>query len=293
VEIDEYLLHDGNEIHSFSGQIVSLSNVRSHNGMSPLIAIILLLLEISSPLIAQPDDKMELTVFAAASLTEAFQALGRTFEAAHPPVKIRFNFGGSQQLVLQIIQGAKADIFAPANMKQMNTAVSSGLVDTNLLKIFARNKLVVILPKDNPGHLGRLTDLAKPNIKLVLADSSVPVGQYALRVLERCSETKDFGTSFKEDALRNVVSYEENVRAVLSKVKLGECDAGIVYSSDITRDSLHEVIRIDIPDQLNIIAEYPIAITNQSESRQTAGEFLDYVLSDEGGRVLSTFGFIR
>ena len=241
---------------------------------------------------AQPEPNAELTVFAAASLTEAFQTLGKTFGAGHPPVKIVFNFGGSQQLAQQIVQGARADLFAPASMKQMAIAIKAGLIDTTLLRVFARNRLVVILPRNNPAHLAGLKDLAKPGLKVVLADSSVPAGQYALQFLDRCSQSREPGPSFKRDVLRNVVSYEENVRAVLSKVRLDECDAGIVYSSDIARDTSREIRRIDIPDQLNIIAEYPIAIVRETRSPEVAKEFLEYILSDEGGRVLANFGFI-
>ena len=260
--------------------------------MHCFLAWAVLLLQGNGVVSAQSDGHTELTVFAAASLTEAFQTLGKTFEATHPPVKILFNFSGSQQLVQQIVQGARADILASANMKQMTLAVRSGVIDTALIRIFARNKLVVIIPKNNAAHLGGLKDLARPNIKIVLADSSVPVGLYALQFLSRCSKSTEFGASFERDVLRNVVSYEENVRAVLSKVRLDECDAGIVYSSDITPDSQREVSRIDIPAHLNSIAEYPIAIVRESGSRQLAREFLDFVLSEEGESVLSKFGFM-
>jgi len=243
--------------------------------------------------VPQSEEKAELHVFAAASLSEAFRTLGKAFELRHPGVGVRFNFGGSQQLVQQIVQGADADIFASANMKQMGIAVKSGVIDISLPKVFARNRLVVILPKNNPARLATLNDLAKPGVKLVLADSSVPAGQYAVQILERCSAMKEFGSSFRITVLKNVVSYEENVLAVLSKVKLDECDAGIVYASDITRDSTHEVMRMYIPDDLNIIAEYPIAPVSESRAKKLAGAFIEYVLSDEGGRTLSDFGFMR
>jgi len=258
-----------------------------------VLALVLLFRPIGVPLNAQSASTTELTVFAAASLTEAFQALGKNFEATHPSTKFVYNFGGSQQLVQQIVQGAEADIFASASLKQMTTAVSHGVIDTPRVRVFARNRLVLILPKENPGDLHALTDLAKQNIKVVLADSSVPVGQYALQMLDRCSKSGEFRESFRSDVLRNVVSYEENVRAVLSKVQLGECDAGIVYSSDLVHDSTGQVQRIDIPDRLNVIAEYPVAIVRGTKSPQRAGEFLNYILSVEGQRVLSSFGFIE
>jgi len=243
--------------------------------------------------IPQSGEKTELHVFAAASLSEAFRALGKAFELKHPGVSIQFNFGGSQQLVQQIVQGADADILASANMKQMGIAIKSGVIDTSIPRVFARNRLVVILPKTNPARLATLNDLAKQGVKLVLADSSVPAGQYAIQILDRCSAMKEFGSSFRTNVLKNVVSYEENVLAVLSKVKLDECDAGIVYTSDISRDSTHEIMRIYIPDDLNIIAEYPIAIIKESKAQSLAASFIEFVLSDEGGRTLSDFGFMR
>ncbi len=261
--------------------------------MSISLSILFLLLgEMNQPLVAQTGTTTELTVFAAASLSEAFQTLGNNFEARHHGVKLQFNFGGSQQLVQQMVQGAKADIFASANMKQMTGAIKSGVIDTATVRTFARNRLVVIVPKDNPAHLTQLKDLAKGNIKLILADSSVPAGQYSLQVLDLCSKLHEFGASFRHNVLKNVVSYEENVRAVLIKVRIGECDAGIVYTSDIVHDSLQSVHRIEIPDSLNVIAEYPVALVREGTSRRLAGEFLEYLLSDEGSRVLWEYGFI-
>lgn len=247
---------------------------------------------IGSASLTSNSQRTELTIFAAASLTEAFQTLASKFEAIHPSADIRFNFGGSQQLVQQMIEGAAADLFASASIKQMNTAVASGVIDTGSIRTFARNRLAMILPADNPAHLSGLKDLARPRVKIVLADSSVPVGQYARQMLYRCSKPSEFGESYMQSVLQNVVSYEENVRAVLSKVQLGECDAGIVYTSDIARDTAHQVLSVTIPDRLNVIAEYPIAIVEGSKSRQIAGEFMQYLLSDEGKLVLSEFGFL-
>ncbi len=235
----------------------------------------------------------ELTVFAAASLTEACQTLGREFEAIHPSVTVQFNFGGSQQLVQQIVHGAEADVFASANMKQMRNAIDAGVIDTAFIGIFAQNKLVIIMPSDNPAHIESIGDLAKQHITLVLADPSVPAGLYALQFLDRASQSSNLGSSFRQNVLRNVVSYEENVRVVLSKVKLGECDAGIVYTSDIANDTLHEVRRIDIPDEMNVIAEYPAAIVRGTRSRTIAHEFIEFLISADGEQTLSKFGFLR
>jgi molybdate transport system substrate-binding protein len=233
-----------------------------------------------------------LTVLAAASLTEPFSELGQQFEASHPGVKVSFNFGGSQQLAQQLAQGAQADLFASASLKYMDVVVTAGRVVSGTVRIFARNHLVVIYPLANPAGLNTLQDLAKPGLKLVLAAKVVPVGQYALDFLDKAVQDAAFGQAFKVDVLTNVVSYEDNVKAVLTKVALGEADAGIVYSSDISGDAANKVGRIDIPAALNVIAEYPIAVLEDSAMADLAKAFMDLVLSAPGQQVLARYGFI-
>ena len=235
---------------------------------------------------------VELNVFAAASLTDAFGAIGKNFEAANPGVKVVFNFAGSQQLAQQLAQGAPADVFASANQKQIDDVARSGRIVGSAAQTFARNRLVVIYPKDNPAGLKGLSDLAKPGLKLDLAAKEVPVGQYALDFLDKASKDPAFGPSFKDAVIKNVISYEENVRAVLNKVTLGEADAGIVYSSDIALDAAGKVGRIDIPDNLNTIAVYPIAPVKDSKNAALAQKFVDYVLAPDGQAILERYGFI-
>ncbi len=233
-----------------------------------------------------------LTGLAAASLTESFTELGALFEFRNPGVNISFNFAGSQQLAQQLDQGAPADVFASANKKQMDVAIESGRVLENAAKIFVTNRLVVVFPKDNPAGLSALTDLSKPGLKLVLADQSVPVGQYSLDFLEKASQDEQFGAAFKDDVLKNVVSYENNVKVVATKVSLGEADAGIIYVSDITVDISNQVGRLDIPDALNTIAAYPIATISDSQHPDLAAAFISLVLSPEGQQVLAKYNFI-
>lgn len=232
-----------------------------------------------------------LTVFAAASLTDAFGEIGRRFEAANPGVRVSFNFAGSQQLAQQIAQGAPADVFASANRTQLERVIETGQVISGTQQTFVRNRLVVIYPSDNPAGLSALPDLARPGIKLVLAAKEVPVGQYALDFLQRASEVPQYTAAYSETVLANVVSYEENVRAVLSKVALGEADAGIVYSSDISGESADQVGRLDIPDELNTIAAYPIAPIATAPNAALAERFIAYVLGPEGQQILSEYGF--
>ncbi len=241
---------------------------------------------------ATAGEPVPLTVFAAASLTDAFGEIGKNFEAAHPDVKVTFNFAGSQQLAQQLGQGAEADVFASANKKQMDVAVQAGRVVSGTAQTFVRNRLVVVLPKENPAQITALPDLAKAGVKLVFADKAVPVGQYALDFLDKATTDGSLGAGYKEAVLTNVVSYEENVKAVLTKVTLGEADAGIVYTSDITTAAGDKVQRIDIPDALNTIASYPIAIISNSPHAEFAAQFVNYVSTPAGQAILAKYGFI-
>jgi molybdate transport system substrate-binding protein len=235
---------------------------------------------------------MTLTVFAAASLTDAFNEIGAAFKSDHPGMDLAFSFGGSQQLAQQIGQGAPADIFASANQAQMDALVKSGQVVSGTQKTFAKNRLIVIFPKDNPGGIRALTDLAKPGLKLVLAAKEAPVGQYALNYLEKAVKDTAFMPSYKDDVLKNVVSYETDVKSVLTKVTLGEADAGIVYASDISIGAGGQVSKLDIPDALNVIATYPIAVLKGSKNAKAANDFMDFVLSGDGQAILAKYGFI-
>lgn len=234
----------------------------------------------------------ELMVFAAASLTEAFSKLGRDFEAANPGVTVVLNFAGSQQLAQQLNQGAPADVFASANNRQMEVAIAAGRVAAEAPQEFANNRLVVVIPADNPGNVATLADLARPGLKIILAAADVPVGAYSRDYLERAVAGGEFGNDYDEHVLANVVSYEQTVKAVLTKIVLGEADAGIVYSSDITPEVAERVRGITIPDELNTIASYPIAPVRDSEQAVLAETFIAYVLSAEGQTILAEFGFI-
>ncbi|NJP04987.1 MAG: molybdate ABC transporter substrate-binding protein [Chloroflexaceae bacterium] len=234
----------------------------------------------------------ELTVFAAASLTEAFTQIGADFEAANPGTKVVFNFAGSQQLAQQLAQGAPADVFASANEQQMDVAVEDGRVTADAPQDFGQNQLVVVVPADNPGDVETLADLAKPGLKVVLASADVPVGGYSLEYLDKANAHTDFSSTYRDAVLENVVSYEQTVKAVLTKVVLGEADAGIVYTSDITANVVNQVQQIAIPDDLNTIAVYPIAQVSDSTQPALAEAFIGYVLSAEGQRTLADFGFL-
>jgi molybdate transport system substrate-binding protein len=233
-----------------------------------------------------------LTVFAAASLKESFSELGKQFEALHPGVKVAINLANSQQLRTQLEEGALADVFASANTKEMNAAIRSSLVVSGTQKTFARNRLVVIYPKDNPGKLAALADLSRPGLKLDIADRAVPVGQYTLDMLGKMSADPAFGTDFQANVLKNVVSYENDVKAVVSKVSLGEADAGIVYSTDVTAAVAPVLGTLDVPNPFNQLATYPIAVLTAAPEPELAAQYVDLVLSDAGQQVMKSYGFI-
>ena len=237
-------------------------------------------------------EPVTLTVMAAASLTESFTDLGAAFELQNPGVKVAFNFAGSQALAEQLGQGAEADVFASASKKYMTVAVDAKRVYADNAKTFVKNRLVVIFPKDNPAGITTLADLAKPGIKIDLADNAVPAGQNTLDFLDKALADPTYGAKFKDKILANVVSYEENVKAVVTKISLGEADAGIVYVTDITSDAAEKVGSIYIPNELNTIASYPIAPIADSKNADLAKAFVALVLSPEGQAVLAKYNFI-
>jgi len=231
-----------------------------------------------------------LTVYAAASLKEAFTTLGASFGARNGAT-VRFNFGGSDMLATQLIQGAPADVFASANGTQMTLAQAKGVIASKPV-VFVRNRLVVILPRGNPGKVTRLADLGRPGVRLVLAASAVPVGKYARLAFAAMAKDRAFGANFVQRVTKNTVSNETDVKAVAAKVALGEADAGIVYVTDVTPKVAPRVTTLTIPTRFNQIAKYPIAVVKGSAQPALARRFVAYVLSPAGQAVLHNRGFI-
>jgi molybdate transport system substrate-binding protein len=238
---------------------------------------------------AFPEGGGDLTVFAAASLTEAFGEIKTDLEAAHPGLAITYNFAGSQALVTQLGEGAEADIFASANNTQMQAAQDKDLLSGDPVT-FVENELVIVTPPDNPAGIDSPDDLGTPGLRLVLAQADVPVGRYAREAV--CGMGRDsatFGADFVGRVASNVVSEEEDVRDVLAKVQLGEADAGVVYVSDAFAGG-DQVQQVEIPADFNILATYPIStVTGGDEVLGDA--FIAYVLSDDGQATLADYGF--
>jgi len=231
----------------------------------------------------------EITVFAASSLTEAFKESGSAFEKAHPGTKVTFSFASSSSLATQINEGAPADVFASADTAQMKVVSDKG----NALEssIFVKNTPVVVVPKGNTTVV-TFADLAKPGVKLVLAGKEVPIGKYARDIFAKASGAGGVSSDFSDRALANLKSEEANVRAVLTKVQLGEADAGIVYKTDIGAAS-NDVKVVDIPTQYNVNAEYPIAVVKASKNAALATAFVAFIRSADGAAILDKYGFLK
>ena len=233
----------------------------------------------------------ELTIFAAASLTAAFDGIIADIEAANPGISIEEpNYAGSQALVTQLSEGAEADVFASAGGRQMAVAVENGVVAADPV-MFTQNRLTIVVPADNPAVVDGPEDLGQDGLNLVLAMPDVPVGQYAREsICKMGADPAAYGDGFVDAVARNVVSEEDNVKAVLAKVQLGEADAGIVYTTDVTADVEGDVTLVEIPQPVNVVATYPIApVVGGDEA--LAAAFIAYVLGPDGQATLQSFGF--
>jgi molybdate transport system substrate-binding protein len=223
---------------------------------------------------AEPGDGLDenLTVFAAASLTEVFEELAPN---------VRFNFAGSDELATQIREGAPADVYAAASPRYPDELLAEELVEGP--QIFATNRLVLVVPSDNPAAIESVDDLRADGTKLVVGAEGVPVGDYTRTVLENMGAT---------DVLESVVSNEDDVKGVVGKVASGEADAGFVYVTDYNA-ALEDLQAIELPEDAQAVVEYPIAVVSDSENREAADTFVELVLSDEGQQALEDAGFGR
>ncbi len=226
---------------------------------------------------AQPP-KRELTVFAASSLTEVFGALGDRFEAKHPGVTVKFSFESSATLAEQIAQGAPADVFAAASPKTMATVTDAGLAPKRP-PVFVRNRLQIAVPAGNPGKVHELKDLAKPGLKVALCAEQVPCGAAAVTALAAG------GVKVTPD------TYEKDVKAVMSKLTLGEVDAALVYHTDVVAAAGDKVEGIEFPEARKAINDYPIAVLRDAPQRSLARQFVEYVRSSTGRTALARAGF--
>jgi molybdate transport system substrate-binding protein len=217
-------------------------------------------------------------VFAAASLTDSFNALGAAFHRDHPGVALLFNYAGSPTLVTQIEQGAPADMFASADMTNMNKLRDDGYT-SGTPQVFAHNQLEIAVAPGNPKGITGLADLAKAGVVYISAGPTVPAGKYAMQSLQKAGVTV------------TPRSLETDVKSVISKIELGEADAGIVYTTDV-KAAGSKIQGIPIPDQYNVMATYPIAVVRDSKQAAVDDAFIAFVLSSEGQTTLASFGFL-
>jgi len=240
--------------------------------------------------VGQAEANKSLMVFGAASLTEFLQEVSPIFEEQHKGTTVRLNLTSSSRLRIQIEQGAPADVFLSANTAHMDPLVKAGLAEKSAL--FAHNRLVIVVPGSNPGRLDTPADLAKPGLTLVIATPETPIGRYTRESIGKMDACGRYGSDFEKGVVANVRSNEPTVKAVVAKVHLGEADAGICYSSDITPAIRADVKVIEIPDDVNIVADYPIARLTGAREKSLAAYFVQFVLSPEGQRLLEKHGFI-
>lgn len=232
----------------------------------------------SSSTPASPALSGTLNVFAAASLTDSFNALGASFHTANPGVTVRFNFAGSPTLVTQIENGAPADVFASADTTNMDKLRTDGLTASSPV-VFAHNQLEIVVAAGNPKGIHGLADLAKPGVIYISAGPTVPAGKYATQILA------------KAGVMVTPKSLETDVKSVVGKIELGEADAGIVYTTDVQAAG-SKVSGVDIPAAYNVVATYPIAQVKGGANLAAARAFIEFVTSAGGQSKLQDFGFL-
>ena len=218
-----------------------------------------------------------ITVLAAGSLTEAFNEIGEAFEAAYPGTRVTFSFGASSALATQANEGVPADLIATADEATMQRVTDAG--NAGGATVFARNRLAILVGEGNPEGIDDLADLAGAGVTFVLCAAEVPCGRFGQQALDRAGVTA------------RPRSYEETVKAVVTKVTLGEADAGIVYATD-ARAAADKAEGVDIPDEHNVLAVYPLAVLDQAPEPAVAAAFEDFVLSTAGQAVLGKYGFL-
>ena len=232
---------------------------------------------------------VELAVFAAASLRDALAAVTTEYEATSPGVRITLSTDASSSLRAQIEQGAPADLFLSADQAEPEALVSAGLTDGPALT-FAGNTLALIVPHDNPARLTGPRDLARPGLKIVAAGDKVPITAYARQVVARLASLPGYPAGFAADYDANVVSREQNVRAVLARIELGEADAALVYRTDGLAS--HLVQMVELPAQAAVQVAYAGVVLKSSSEPVAARAFLDWLAGPAGTMVLAGFGFL-
>ncbi len=255
-----------------------------------LLVIAALLVAGCTTTIEAPEETT-LTVFTAASLTGAFTDIGKAYEAQNKGVNVELVFDGSQALRTQIEQGANVDIFVSASTKHMQALQDGGFMNNSTVVPFLENNLALIVPADNPAGIKGLADLNRSGVKLVIGTKDVPFGDYTRQMLENLAADPAYGPAYRDAVMGNVISEETAVSSVVPKLALGEADAAIVYKSDVSKDDLDKVTRLDIPAVYNVKATYPLGILAESPSKTEAESFIAFVRGPDGSAILTEYGF--
>jgi len=243
-----------------------------------VVAALVVLIAAAQPVAAAPRPSGEITVFAASSLTESFDEIAKQFEKKYPDVSVKFDYDASSNLATQINQGAPADVFASADRDNLQKTIDSGAVTPPPI-VFAKNRLEIAVEKGNPKKIKGLADLQKAGLVVVLCADQVPCGKYAAESLGNA------GVSVSP------ASKEENAKATLGKVSIGEADASIVYVTDV-KASKGTTSGVKIADKVNVVATYPMGIVKDSQNATAAKAWVQFVRSKDGQKTLRKFGFL-
>jgi molybdate transport system substrate-binding protein len=244
----------------------------------------------ASPTLAStlPPKNISLKIYAPSSLTDAAKEITTAFETANPGVKLAIEFGHTPTQRLQFTQGATGDVFITASQKDMDDAIADETVASDVAKVFALNQLVVILPANNSANIQKLEELAKPGVRLLVAVVDTPIGKVTQTMFDKMD--KQFGTGYKTKVIANVVSNESGVKPIVSKIKLGEADAGIVYVTDAV--GAPDLKTITIPPEFNMIMQLNVAPLAKAANPDQAASFTAFLVSPEGQLILKKWGFL-
>ncbi|MGH2475818.1 MAG: molybdate ABC transporter substrate-binding protein [Candidatus Limnocylindrales bacterium] len=236
-----------------------------------------------------PATNVELTVYGAASLKGVLEEVKTAYEASHPGTALTMSTDASSALATKIEQGAPADVFLSADTTNAQRLVDAGLAAGDAV-VFAANELTIIVPADNPAGITSPADLGRPGVKVIAAGDEVPITRYAVQVVVNLARGAGYGTGFAAAYATNVVSREDNVKAVVAKIELGEGDAGIVYTTDAAAST--KVATVDVPNAANVPASYAGVVVKASGNVDAARAFLAWLVGSDGQAVLAGFGFL-
>ena len=239
----------------------------------------------------QTDPDEELIVFCGAGFTGAISEIGEIYENISGR-RVRFNFDGLPSLRVQIAEGAYADLLISPDQRYMDPLVDEGFIEKDTVEVFAGNLVAVVVPANNPANITTIRDLAAPGTKIVMGIKELPIGDHALQVLDQLAEDPEYGPAYKEAVLANVVSLETRVTGIVSKVALGEADAGFAFMSDVTPQMKEKIRKIPLPEGYNVRGDSSIAVLSQSDNSEAAEAFLDLLMSNDAQAILDEYGFI-